>query len=522
MKKSLLVFLLLPFFAHSQSIFQKEFSYTYAFYITDIAQLPDNGYLGCGWTKTDAIDSTFAVIVRFDSLLNYQWFKRYTMQARDDFRCITPSSDGNYFVGGKSKSEFSLYYGSTLYKIDDMGNVLWHKLYNGDYDDATIGCFEQADNTLVLIVRYGVTGQPSKVIKTDAMGNLLNKFDLSTTNVTSGVIADCVASNGMGEYYIGGTALNSNTSKYMHYVCCVVDNNLIWYKEYDYGRQSAYLYGIETLSDGNIAVTGNVKDANNPDIVNSVIMKIDPTTGEKIWAKEIKQEEDYYQAGGIITSLSNNEMMLCGRTNTENGYEGYATKLDLDGNIVWTREYGEGDYEGLSYVAEVTGNRLFFSGIMALNQGPYFIQTDANGISACLTGTLDFIAYDLPVATYSPQTILEDPDVEVLTPAFVEEDIMLSEELICTAILDIEETVTPTSYRVFPNPSNRNFTIENTSSSTSCNSIQISNLEGKTIHKFKMCYHKHTVKNRFDPGIYFITIKNSNNQIIHRQKLVVR
>jgi len=522
MKKIILVLLLIPFMANSQAIFQKEISYNFAFSIIDIVQLPDDGYLACGSAKTSTIDSTYAVIVRFDSLLNVQWCKRYTILARDYFRCIEPTNDGNFLIGGTSKQDFSAFYGGTLFKIDDMGNVIWHKLYFKDYDDVTLGVFEQSDNTLALIVRYGVTGQPSKVIKTDASGNLLHEYNISTTNVTSGVVADCVTGNESGEYFIGGTALNSNTSKYMHYVCCVNDNGLIWYKEYDFGRDKAYLYGIGMLGDGNIGIAGRVADAANPDIYNGVAMKIDKVTGEAIWSKDIKLEGDYYQLVGGIYSLTNNEIIVSGRTDTDYGYQGFASKLDEDGNILWTREYGEGEYEGLGYTFEVSGNRLFFTGYMALNQGPYFVQTDANGFSACLTNTLNFIASDMSVTTYSPQTIIDDPDVEVLSPAFSEAPLNLNETIICSGIVEVGETPVSTKFNVYPNPTKEYIIVENINGSNACQQIDIHNIEGELVYNSIMCKQKKVVITTFRPGVYFITFRNNETSVTSRQKLIIQ
>ncbi len=297
MKNLTLLLLLIPFFTNSQVIFQKEISYTYTLSLSEITKLPDNGYMGCGWTKTDAFDSTHAIIVRMDSLMQVQWCKRYIIMARDDFRCIEALSDGNFLVGGTGRSEWSTFYGATMYKIDGSGNVIWHKLYSDVYDDAAMGVFEQDDNSLVLFVRYGVTGQPSKILKTDATGNLISEIELYTENVFPGILFDCVTADGTGYYFVGGHAMNSATGKNMFYIMKTSDDEVIWYNEYDFGRNVAFLYSITVLSDGNIAVSGYVEDAVNTEISNIAVMKVDPASGSVIWSKEIRQADDYYEVG---------------------------------------------------------------------------------------------------------------------------------------------------------------------------------------------------------------------------------
>ncbi len=316
MKNLSILLLLIPCLVISQEIFQKEITYSNTLSFSEIIKLPDNGYMGCGWTKTSTIDSTYAIIARMDSSMQVQWCKRYTLLARDDFRCIEPLSDGNFLVGGTGRQEFSAFYGATLYKIDGSGNVIWHKLYSNVYDDAALGVFEQPDNTIVLFVRYGVTGQPTKILKVDALGNLISEIELYTPNVTPGIVGECVTSDGAGNYYLGGTALNSTTSKYIHYIAKTSDDEVIWYNEYDFGRETAYLYSITVLNDGNVAVTGNVKDATSTDLANIAVMKVDQSNGSVIWAKEIKQADEYFQSGYSIGALAGNEMMVCGRANT--------------------------------------------------------------------------------------------------------------------------------------------------------------------------------------------------------------
>ena len=443
--------------------------------------------------------------------------------ARDDFRCIEALSDGNFLVGGTGRSEWSSFYGGTMFKIDGSGNVLWHKLYSNVYDDAALGVFEQADNSIVLFVRYGVTGQPSKILKTDASGNLISEIELYTTNVFPGVIGDCVTSDGTGYYFMGGTALNSTTGKNMHYIMKTSDDEMIWYNEYDFGRNTARLYNITVLSDGNVAVSGNVTDVVNTDLSNIAVMKVDHGTGSVIWAKEIKQIDDYFQSGYSIGSLEGNEMMVCGRANTAVGYQAVAIKLNENGEIIWAREYGDGPYESLGFLNEVSGNRYLFGGRMSLVEGPYFIQTDANGYSACLTTEFNFTVNELTAVIYSPQVITEDPDVEPMSPDFEEASLTLSENTICTGTVAVEALpASKPDISVYPNPADQFITIEISKDSKTRFSIELHNIQGELIHESVMHSQKKVIETKFRPGIYFITINSNEEQILHRQKFIIK
>lgn len=523
MKNLTLLLLLIPFFASPQALFQKEISYTNTLSLSEIIKLPDNGYLGCGYTKTSTIDSLHAIIVRMDSLMQVEWCKRFIILARNDFRCIEALSDGNFLVGGAGRQEFSSYYGATLFKIDGSGNVIWHKLYSNVYDDAALGVFEQNDNSIVLFVRYGVTGQPSKILKTDASGNLLSEIELSTANVFSGIIGDCVTGDGSGNYYMGGTALNSATGKHMHYIAKTSDEAVIWYNEYDLGREDAYLYSITVLSDGNVAAAGNVKDETNTDLSNIAVMKIDQDDGSVVWAKEIKQTEAYFQSAYSIGALENNEMMVCGRANTALGYQAIAVKLSADGEIIWSKEYGEGPYESLGFLNEVSGNRYLFGGRMSLTDGPYFVQTNANGISACLTEGFSFVMNELTADIYSPEVFTEDPDVEPVIPGFEESTLTLTEETICTGTVAVDNIQDLASLiSVYPNPADKFLTIEIPEDIQAGFGIELYNLQGKLMHQSVMYNHKLVIETNYTHGIYFITIKYHKEQTSFQQKFIIK
>lgn len=522
-KKRFIVFLcLLPLLTCSQEIFQKKISHSNTLSINDLIQLPDHGYFGCGSIDASSPDSGYAVVVKFDSLMQVQWCKGINMRERDYFRCLTSLSDGNWLVGGTSKEDFSDFYGGNLYKIDDTGNILWHRIYSDSKDDLTLGVFEQTDQTLTVIIRYGVTGQPTKVLKTDLAGNLLGEFTLSTSNSFPGVVGDCVASDGLGNYFIAGQTINSTTGKYVFYICKTTNNAPIWYCEYDYARNSAFLYDIVLLSDGNIAVTGKIADEILTSINTIAVMKIDPGSGAVIWNREIKQEADYNQAGYRILTLENGEMIVCGQANTENGLHAFATKLYADGSVDWAKHYGDGPYNSFWLASEVESDRFLFAGFAALNEGPYIVQTDQTGHSPCNTDALQLTAYDIPATLYYQDIITGDPNVEVLEPAYEEMIFSLSENILCSGSVAVVEIPGGTKgLKIYPNPASNSISVELNDRTTTRYQIEIFNIYGAIVYSCVMQNQKKVIETPFSPGVYFITIASFDNQTYYQQEFII-
>jgi len=522
MTRLLLLVLLFPLMANTQEVFQKEITHTLSFSVYDMVILPDNGYMACGYLVPNPQDSSLAVVARLDSMLQVQWCKRIKVLEKDYFRCITALSDGNFLIGGTGRYEYSSFSGGSLYKMDASGNIIWNKLYNDSFDDTTMEVFEQSDNTLVLFIRYGVFGQPTKILKTDSNGNLLHEFSIYNDNMTIGVFGDCVTKTISGAYFLAGTVYSPTSGTNIYFIAKTSDVALIWYHEYDFGRNFAQLYGIAELSDGNIAVTGSLADTTTANLSSIGAMKVDQNSGSVIWAKEIKQMEAYTQFGYGISPLENNELLLCSRATTALGTKAFAAHLDESGNVSWARQYGNGSYNGFGIGMERSGGRFLFLGKTELYGGTYLVQTDAEGFSPCFTDLLNFYSSDLTVNVYTPPRNIGDPEVEVMSPSYEESSITLSENIICSGTVVIEETPNIAQFKVYPNPADFFITVEDMNGQNSSNSIEIYNTQGMLIYHTGLDRQKEVIETPFIPGLYFIIIMNDRKDVLQFQKIIIR
>ncbi len=522
MKKLVLLLLLLPVLLSGQELFQKELIYDeQTLIIADIVNMADTGYMACGSLSSTTLDSTWAVVIRFDSLMNVEWCRSYNMLTKDDFRCIKMLSNGTFLVGGTSRQEFSLSNGSTLYKINSSGGILWHNRYADSYDDASLGVFNGPSGTLVIVVRKGVNGQPAKILKTWDNGDLISARTLETTNSPSGVLPDCVTSDGSNNYYLGGSALNNDTGKWMYYIARISSDDVAWYKEYDLGRDAAYLYGITVLSDGDLAVTGIVKSEDNTNLYTAGVMKVNHSTGSVIWAKELKQTDLYEQYGYRVLALDDAQLLVTGRVATAIGMQAYAARLDADGNVVWGKEYGEGPFETMSKAVRVSGNRLLMLGKMAYDAGPYFVQTTGDGISPCLNSSLSFFTTTLSVDTYEPQTILSDVELEQVSPVVNAQYIDLDENVICSGLVGVELLKTANKVEIFPNPSNGTFKLSLPETMSGVKQIEILNGSGECVYRSESSLRLLQMETSLKPGIYLVRIYKVGSNIHDVQHKIV-
>ncbi len=117
----------------------KEWVQTYGGISTDDAfssvETPDKGFLTLGYTRSFGFGNSANrddLLVKWDSLGNYQWHKTFG-SPDDEFAIgITKSLDGNYILASDTYTQVPLQSDSRIIKIDVQGNVIWQKQYTSN------------------------------------------------------------------------------------------------------------------------------------------------------------------------------------------------------------------------------------------------------------------------------------------------------------------------------------------------------------------------------------------------------
>jgi hypothetical protein len=202
--------------------------------------------LGLGYPLS-GFDSTLALVLKVDSSLNLLWARRFKEYARDDFSSLTRLADGHVLITGTFRTSALAPKGGSLIKIDTVGNVLWDRLYADSFDDRIIAAFEQADGSIFLVDRKGVSNSPTKLLVIDAIGNLISSRAYVDED-QKGLVIDAAGTNGQGTYYLVGDQFDPVSSTTDIVVLAVDDSSLIWSQRYRLGRAG---FCTEVEVDGN-------------------------------------------------------------------------------------------------------------------------------------------------------------------------------------------------------------------------------------------------------------------------------
>ncbi len=145
-----------------------------------IEETNDHGFIICGMSRL-GLYSSFAMLLKTDSMGNQQWSKTYFDQIPSDSKIypnkIQELQDGSFIVSGSSFQIGSPLSGILLMKTDSTGNIIWSNLYSTGNGD---GCFDLSVNEneagyfLCGYSSDSFTGNRNALImKTDLQGVLL-------------------------------------------------------------------------------------------------------------------------------------------------------------------------------------------------------------------------------------------------------------------------------------------------------------------------------------------------------------
>ena len=241
-------------------------------------------------------------------------------------RKVSETSDGGYIISGTSRALGNN--DMAMLKLDISGNVEWSHAYgNGAENDYAESVTQTLDGGFLLV---GGSDNESFYVKTDANGNeQWHKFyKLNNVRYGTGVVALSDTS-----YIISGGGAEDRS----HAGLTKIDKNgdVVWTKNIStesYTCCSYYpqFYNVIELSNGNILAMGSRFGGSNG---SAYLLMITPD-GTIVWEKMYTSNMIRFYNG---VQLVSGDIVLVGRGSGTT--YGTLTKIDLTGNVIWSREY---------------------------------------------------------------------------------------------------------------------------------------------------------------------------------------
>ncbi len=251
-----------------------------------IACTSDGGYVITGLTGSfgDSLGDNF--VVKLDSTGTQEWFKITGSNKLEGGNAIIPMSDYGYYVINHTEGYGAGECDGWTYRADNKGNIMWANTYGGIYDDVARDGIQNSEGNLVV-------------------AGLSEMFD------------------SLGDAYI------ANYDK--------ATGNAIWIHTYG-GKGREQAQRILQTSDGGYIVAGNSDvDSNGPEDI--WVFKTD-ALGKQLWSKKIGGP-GYEEAYGLCIAPDGGYIIAGFSTSYgSNTEDALMLKLDEDGNLLWSKNYG--------------------------------------------------------------------------------------------------------------------------------------------------------------------------------------
>jgi hypothetical protein len=264
-------------------------------------------------------------------------------------------------------------------KINFEGEVIWSKVYGWDEKDAGYAIINTNDGNFVIAgtsVLVDGIGEDVLLMKINANGDIIWKKEYGRS---AWEWARDVIETTNNDLLVVGSTQDHAFLDYDYYIIRTDANgNMKWYKNYKLNGHN-HAQSIIQSNDGNFIVVGTTSDITN---INKdvFLMKINQDGGV-IWTKQYggeKDEEGYdveYLGGGYVI-IGSTSSFGEGRTDV------YVVKISENGDMLWNKTYGT-PLDDAGYHVSINNDKILIAGTTFDTDGNsadiYFLILDGNG-----------------------------------------------------------------------------------------------------------------------------------------------
>ena len=306
------------------------------------------------------------------------WSKTYGGIGDDGGLGGCQTSEGGYIVTGITSSYGS---GAQVYliKTDRRGDTLWARTYGGAGWDQGNSVRQTSDGGYIVAgwtTSFGLASQ-AYLIKTDSNGDTIWTRTYGDTVSEGGVD---VRQTTDGGYAVVGSKWIRPWIWDVYFIKTDSTGGLQWSKTYG-GIRDDRGHSVEQTPDGGYIIAGYYECAGYPDY-SVYLIKTDPG-GDTLWTRTYYPEGSWWSmgldcvltrdGGYIVTGLNINQAI---NSNV------YLIKTDAEGDTIWTRIYGENNWEWGVGVRPTYDGGYILAGISpdsASGNDIYLIKTDGEG-----------------------------------------------------------------------------------------------------------------------------------------------
>ncbi len=352
-------FLLLEnLFARTYGGWEEDWAYS-------LTRAPDGGYMVAGYSWSYGAGSNDFLVLKMDEQGNLSWAR--TIGGNHGERCwaITISSEGGYFLAGRTYSYGAGNGDVFLVRLTDNGEFSWARTYGGtnyDWAYSVAPCRDGGCVAVGLTQSFGAGYYDAFALKVNDLGEMVwaKAFGGGAYDAAYSVIQ---ARDG-GYLFVGSTESFGSGYSDVLIIKLDEDGNLSWEIGVGGTRNEIGLSVVQT-SDGGYVVAGMTESFGfgNSDFL---VIKLNQQ-GQVLWSKTLGGAN--HDTAYCVVETSDGGLLVSGSTQSFGVGSGdfLIIKMDENGEIMWARTFGGEGYDRACSAVEaqdgyvVTGSAESFS-----------------------------------------------------------------------------------------------------------------------------------------------------------------
>jgi hypothetical protein len=429
----------------------------------------------CGKIASVTDTTTEFYLLKADTAGNVLLSKKYKGTGYDEAFTVTQTKDRGFILGGQSYNAQGFPSFSVM-RMNDTGKLIWSKTYGGGWFGSCNSIIETKDGSFMMVggiaslhnLGNGLSVVRSNICltKADSTGNikwckLYAALDHST--------ARYVHELENGDFIVSGyTTLNDSTLNYPNADLFLMKTdsvgNMLWGKSYG-GSKDENFDAANTTADGGYLLGGHSysfhSGVNDDD---AYIIRTD-SIGNLLWSKNYGNEN--FDNFCSVENIGSNQYIVAGVISPPGTIKVHICVLNLDsiGNINWGKLISSST-AGIENIgtAHYTNKNIYISGttMFTINNfdRPYFIKADTLGNSGCNTSNV--VLNVMSSATNVTNINLTISSLSLSDTVYATaKDVSLTDTVLCFTT-DIQDSPLPEAQAIsiFPNPTTGTVTIK--------------------------------------------------------------
>jgi hypothetical protein len=315
----------------------------------------DGGFLAVGSSSSFGSGKTFGWIVRTDQDGNMLWNRTYEEEEGSEFRSALWTDDGFLLVGNTFSSSGDE--SGWIVRIDEQGNALWNLTVQGKETKLFSAAAVQDGFILVgLTYSSGRNDSDALTVKIDASGRILwNKsYGWNGDDAFRAVIA-----TDDNEIVAAGYTNSLGKGDYDFWLVKMDGNGVVLWSNTYGGAGADMAYSLTIATEGYL-IAGETHSFGNSD-AKAFVVKTD-LNGNLIWQREYGGQQ-YDTAATIIPSRAGGYVVAGFTFSFGAGQRDFwIFNIDDSGTILWSRTQGGKNFDEAYSVIEVAPNQFVVAG----------------------------------------------------------------------------------------------------------------------------------------------------------------